>query len=179
MATNIEWKAWARHPEQQRKLAKDLAGRPPELLVQIDTFFHVPRGRLKLRQLAPDRGELIFYERRDQAGPKPSHYSIVPTGEPAALRATLAQALSMRGEVHKRRWLFLVGQSRIHLDEVEGLGTFLDVEVVLAPGQEFASGERIAADLRRALDVRDEDLVDRAYIDLLTEQSSLGGNCCG
>jgi adenylate cyclase class IV len=167
MATNIEWKARAHNPEYQRTLAERRAGCPPEVLEQVDTFFPVPRGRLKLRQLAPDRGELIFYERPNQPGPKQSNYSVVPTSEPAALRGILAQALGVRGEVRKRRRLYLVGQSRIHLDDVEGLGTFLEVEVVLAPGQDLAEGERIAADLRRALDVRAEDLVDRAYIDLL------------
>jgi adenylate cyclase class IV len=167
VATNIEWKARAHNPDYQRTLAERLAGGAPEVLEQVDIFFPVPSGRLKLRQLAPDRGELIFYERQDEAGPKQSNYSVVPTSAPAALRAILAQALGIRGAVCKCRQLFLVGQSRIHLDEVEGLGTFLEVEVVLAAGQDPAEGERIAGDLRRALDVRDEDLVDRAYIDLL------------
>jgi predicted adenylyl cyclase CyaB len=75
--------------------------------------------------------------------------------------------LGVRGEVRKRRWLYLAGQARIHLDEVEGLGTFLEVEVVLQPGQSVAEGQRVASELRRALDVSDRDLVERAYIDLL------------
>jgi predicted adenylyl cyclase CyaB len=167
MGTNIEWKAHARDPDRQRELAERLTGRPPELLEQLDTFFPVPRGRLKLRQLAPDHGELIYYERPDQAGPKPSNYSITRTAEPAALREVLGQSLGVRGEVRKRRWLSLVGQSRIHLDEVEGLGTFLEVEVVLQPGQSVGEAQRIALELRRALDVRDEDLIQGAYLDLL------------
>jgi predicted adenylyl cyclase CyaB len=73
----------------------------------------------------------------------------------------------VRGEARKRRWLYLAGQARIHLDEVEGLGTFLEVEVELQPGQSPAEGERIARELRRGLDVRDDDLVRGAYLDLL------------
>jgi adenylate cyclase class IV len=167
MGTNIEWKARARDAGRQRELAARLASGPPELLEQADTFFLAARGRLKLRQLAPDRGELIAYERPDQAGPKPSLYSISRTADPAGLREVLAQAQGVRGEVRKRRWLYLVGQSRIHLDEVEGLGTFLEVEVVLEPRQSVAEAERIALGLRRALDVRDEDLIEGAYMDLL------------
>jgi adenylate cyclase class IV len=167
MARNVEWKARVRDLQGQLCRAEALAGSPPELMEQVDTFFPVPRGRLKLRQLAPDRGELIFYERPDLAGPKQSIYSLVPTDQPAALKDLLGRALGVRGEVRKRRRVYLVGQSRIHFDEVEGLGCFLEVEVVLRPVQSAGDGERLAAELRRALAVRDEDQVAGAYIDLL------------
>jgi len=167
MGENVEWKAQARDPERQRELAECLADGPPQLLEQLDTFFPTAHGRLKLRQLAADRGELIYYERPDQAGPKQSTYSLVATDQPAALGALLAQAMGVRGVVRKRRWLYRVGQTRIHFDEVEGLGAFLEVEVVLQPGQAVSEGERIAEDIRRQLAVRDEDLVEPAYIDLL------------
>jgi predicted adenylyl cyclase CyaB len=167
MPSNIEWKARARDPQRQRQLAERLANGPPELLEQIDTFFSVAHGRLKLRQLAAERGELIYYERSDQAGPKQSTYSLAATNQPEALAALLAQALGVRGVVHKRRWLYRAGQTRIHFDEVEGLGSFLEVEVVLQPGQAIREGERIAEEARRQLAVHDEDLVEVAYIDLL------------
>jgi adenylate cyclase class IV len=171
VASNIEWKARCREPGRQRELAQGLAAGPPELLEQADTFFVVPHGRLKLRRLAADRGELISYDRPDQAGPKQSTYTLTPTTEPELLRRTLAQVLGVRGEVRKRRWLYRAGQSRLHFDEVERLGVFLEVEVVLQPGQSVAEGERLADQLRHALDVRTEDLVAQAYIDLLTSPS--------
>jgi adenylate cyclase class IV len=164
---NVEWKARARDPQRQRDLAAALADGPPELLEQCDTFFNTRRGRLKLRQFAADRAELIFYERPDVAGPKPSHYLISPTDAPAILRQALAGALGVCGEVRKHRHVWLVGQARIHLDEVDRLGCFLEVEVVLRPGQDLAEAERMARELARALEVRDEDLVEGAYIDLL------------
>jgi predicted adenylyl cyclase CyaB len=167
VADNVEWKAHSRDPQQQRELAERLADGPPELLEQADTFFPTPHGRLKLRQLAVDRGELIYYERPDEAGPKQSTYVLAATDQPEALSAILTRALGVRGVVRKRRWLYRVGQTRIHFDEVEGLGTFLEVEVVLQPGQTISEGERIAEDIRRQLAVRDEDLVGSAYIDLL------------
>src|SRR5579884_3312837 len=102
MGTNMEWKARARDAGRQREQAARLADGPPELLEQCDTFFNAARGRLKLRQLAPDRGELIFYERPDQPGPRTSNYSISRTADPAGLREVLAQALGVRGEVRKR-----------------------------------------------------------------------------
>lgn len=169
MAINIEWKARAREPERQQILAVRLADGPPELLEQTDTFFEVPRGRLKLRHFGPDRGELIYYVRADLAGAKVSSYSLVPTAQPQALRDMLARALGVRGEVRKRRLLYRAGRSRIHFDEVDGLGAFLEVEVVLRPDQAAADGEPIAVALRKALEVQDEDLIAGAYIDLLEE----------
>ena len=118
---------------------------------QEDTFFRVPAGRLKLRKLAPDRGELIFYRRPDQPGPKCSDYSISVTSEPDTLRDVLAAALGDAGVVIKERWLYLVDQTRIHLDRVERLGDFVELEVVLSPGQSAEEGQSIAADLMRAI----------------------------
>ncbi len=166
MAVNVEWKARASNPQRQRQLAEQLSDRPPEVLQQEDTFFHVPQGRLKLRQLSPDRGELIFYQRPDQAGARESVYSLVPTAAPVALRDLLAQALGIRAVVRKRRVLYRVGQTRIHWDEVEGLGTFLEVEVVLAAGQSAEAGEQIARRLQQQLEVADRDLISCAYVDL-------------
>jgi adenylate cyclase class IV len=178
MGANIEVKARTHDWEGQRARAEEVTGTAPTLLDQIDTFFHVPAGRMKLRQLAPDRGELIFYQRPDQPGPKLSDYSVAITDRPEALRNTLAQALGVCGEVKKRRWLFQTdrfgGQTRIHFDEVKGLGQFLELEVVLQPGQSPEDGERIAEEFRAALDIRDEDLIECAYLDLLTAHSGGG-----
>jgi adenylate cyclase class IV len=151
-------------------VASQLAKDPPQFLEQFDTFFHVPHGRLKLRQLAANAGELIFYERPDQPGPKTSTYSVTRTDQPEALRETLSQTLGLRGQVRKRRWLFLVDQSRLPFDEVEGLGGFLEVEVVLRPDQTEDEGARIATGLRLVLGVQEEDLVQGAYLDLLADR---------
>jgi predicted adenylyl cyclase CyaB len=83
------------------------------------------------------------------------------------LRDLLAGALGVHGEVRKRRKVYIVDQTRIHFDEVERLGSFLEVEVVLRPEQSIADGERIAASLRDELDVQKEELIQEAYIALL------------
>ena len=178
MGANIEVKAHVRDWERQRALAGELAGSPPETLEQVDTFFQVTAGRFKLREITPKRGELIFYRRDDEFGPSLSDYSISLTSEPAQLRETLSLAMSICGEVRKKRLLFLSdkfgGQTRIHLDEVKGLGQFLELEVVLQPGQTPEDGERIAGEFRVALDIRDEDLIELSYFDLLTSHSGGG-----
>jgi predicted adenylyl cyclase CyaB len=167
MPTNIEIKARARNFTDLRRRAETLSDTPVEVIPQEDTFFHAPKGRLKLRQLAPGRGQLVYYERPDQDGPKRSNYHIFETSDPTGLKTTLSLALGVRGVVRKTRYLYLVGQTRVHLDEVEGLGEFMELEVVLHPGQSDLEGQAIARDLMTRLGVREEDLLEGAYMDLL------------
>lgn len=166
-ARNVEIKARIQDLAGCRARVLGLAPAPAAVLAQRDTFFAVARGRLKLRQAGAGPGELIFYERPDRPGPKESRYSRCPCPEPAALSAVLGQAVGVRGVVDKRREVFVVGRSRIHLDEVAGLGAFLEIEVVLEAGESAAQGEREARDLLAALGVPESALVARAYIDLL------------
>ncbi|XP_041576624.2 uncharacterized protein [Taeniopygia guttata] len=153
-------------PGTGQELPQDCPG-AGQVLLQTDTFFHVPRGRLKLRRTQDGRGELIFYERPDRAGPKLSLFSTSPTADPEGLQAVLSQSLGVLGTVRKERLLLLLGQTRLHLDRVEGLGDFLELEVVLRPEQSEQDGQRVAQELLRDLGVADSDLVPGAYLDLL------------
>jgi len=167
MANNIEVKARVRDMEALRQRTEALSEAPCQVIPQEDTFFYTPQGRLKLRQLAPDHAQLVYYLREDSHGPKHSEYHIIETDEPEQLKGILAAAYGVRGVVRKVRYLYLVGQTRVHLDEVEGLGQFMELEVVMRPEQSDAEGEQIAQDLMDRLGVRPEDLIDVAYMDLL------------
>ena len=94
----------------------------------------------------------------------------VATDDPDALRRLLSEALGIEGTVRKKRHLFLIGQTRIHLDEVEGLGSFLDLEVALQKWQQPEEGMAIAAGLMEKLGVK-KGLVAKAYIDLIKKRS--------
>jgi predicted adenylyl cyclase CyaB len=170
MPRNVEIKARVRSAEAVRARAAALSDAPVVVLEQEDTFFHVPAGRLKLRVFPDGSGELIAYTRPDAVGPKTSEYFVYRTAHPETLETLLGRALGVRGVVRKRRLLYLVGQTRIHLDEVEGLGAFLELEVVLGDEQAEVEGEAIARRLLADLGVRDEDRVAAAYIDLLEEE---------
>ncbi len=174
MATNIEIKARVQDPDRLRELVEELCDTPGEVLFQEDTFFHTPRGRLKLRILAPDDGQLIYYERENASGPKPSSYFISPTSDPDSLKTVLSGALGTRGVVRKRRLVYVVENTRIHLDEVEGLGSFLELEVVLRPGESPEAGEAVATELMRELKINESDLIKVAYIDLVVRQKDPG-----
>lgn len=172
MPANIEIKARARDFEQIRSRAEQLSDTPVEIIPQEDIFFNVEKGRLKLRIQAPDQSQLIYYTRPDQEGPKRSDYHISRSPDPQNLKRVLELAYGVRGVVRKTRYLYLAGQTRIHLDDVQNLGQFMELEVVLEEGQSDAEGQRIAEELMSALGVARTDLIDGAYMDLLEKPSA-------
>ena len=167
MARNIEIKA--RVPSLAALLPRVCAraDHGPELIAQDDTFFACASGWLKLRTFADGHGELIAYERADANGPKASDYLITPVTDPESLRATLTRALGVSGRVVKQRTLFIVGRTRVHLDRVDGLGEFLELEVVLTEGEDETRAVAEAHALLKHLEVDASQLVAGAYVDLL------------
>ncbi len=116
-------------------------------------------------------GELIFYRRADQQGPKESFYLRSPTSAPDTLRQSLSLAYGQVGRVRKRRLLFLAGRTRIHLDQVESLGDFLELEVVLEDGEPAEAGVLEADNLMSQLDIARSQLIEAAYVDLLRSKT--------
>ena len=168
MPKNIEIKARIDSVDTLSAAVVALADSGPVEIAQDDTFFRCGNGRLKLRMFAQDSGELIFYQRADQQGPKESFYVRSVTTEPVKLRETLALAYGQAGRVRKQRTLFLVGRTRVHLDRVDGLGEFMELEVVLEDGEAAANGIREAHDLMDRLGIEKTRLIDGAYVDLLS-----------
>ncbi len=170
MKRNVEIKAKVTGLDVIREVVAGFADSGPMELEQEDTFFACPRGRMKLRRFGGcAQAELIYYERAGNSGPKECRYIVHPTADPEGLREVLAAALDIRGVVRKRRTVYLVGQTRVHLDQVEGLGEFVELEVVLEPQQNSADGVAIAHKLVERLGISQSQLVDRAYIDLLLQ----------
>jgi predicted adenylyl cyclase CyaB len=169
MPANIEIKARVADFESLQKAADQLSDSGCQIISQEDTFFNCPGGRLKLRELNPQRGQLIYYQRQDIVGPKHSEYKIFETNDPAGLKLILETAFGIRGVVTKTRYLYLVGQTRIHLDDVVGLGKFMELEVVLKPEQTDAQGQAEAEKLMSTLGIKETDLIDSAYMDMLEQ----------
>jgi predicted adenylyl cyclase CyaB len=173
MPSNIEIKARVRDLNEIRRRAEQLSNTPVEVIPQEDTFFNVSRGRLKLRVLSEDNGQLIYYTRPDRKGPKRSDYQLSLTSDPENLKRVLELAYGIRGIVRKTRYLYLVDQTRVHLDDVEGLGQFMELEVVMREGQSDAEGQLIAEGLMAVLGVEKHDLLEGAYMDLLESSMNL------
>ena len=170
MARNIEIKARVANHEALDALearVSRIATQGPQPIAQDDTFFHCGAGRLKLRAFSATDGELIFYRRPDEQGPKESFYVRTPTADPEGLRQCLSLAQGQAGRVVKQRTLYLVGRTRVHLDRVQGLGHFVELEVVLDDEESIEAGASEANRLMARLGIAADQLVGTAYVDLL------------
>jgi homotetrameric cytidine deaminase len=166
---NVELKARDPHPDRTRERARALGAEDRGELRQRDTYFAAARGRLKLREQAPGGAELIAYERPDAAQARESRYRITPVADAAATAEALDAALGTVVVVDKRRQLLLWEGVRIHLDQVEGLGTFVELEGVAAADSDLARESALVARLRAELGIADDALEPRGYADLLQQ----------
>jgi len=166
LARNIEIKARIEDADEFTARVAELADEGPFEMEQDDTFFRCGSGRLKLRAFSETSGELIFYRRTDQLGPKESSYLITPATDPAGLREVLTLAYGQTGRIVKHRTLFLIGRTRVHIDRVEGLGNFMELEVVLDLNESSEAGVKEAALLMERLRIEEATLIEGAYIDM-------------
>jgi adenylate cyclase class 2 len=168
--TNIEIKARYDNAERAEENLNAIGAGPAGTFHQRDTYFRVDEGRLKLRELGPDDGHLIFYRREDLAGPKRSDYEIAKTEDPQAMRKMLSHIMGIWVEVEKTRQVWLWENVRIHLDDVKGLGQFVELEAVTEE-QGIEESHRRVETLMRALEITTEQLVEGSYGDMLAAQS--------
>ena len=172
---NLEAKFRLSDLDAARAAALVLGYSPSANFIQRDTFFVVARGKLKLRE-QPPAAWLIRYERDRESGLMLSHYEIVPVADPVRTREMLARALSVLAEVRKHRSLLTRRNVRLHLDRVETLGNFGEIEAVL--DEESAKGAREGADSARApvdellaaLGVGAGELIEVSYFELMTRR---------
>jgi len=153
--SNVEVKLRCADLERARELARALGARGAGVEHQIDTYFCTRRGRLKLRERPPAPAELIAYQRPDVSGARRPDYQILHAADPAGLRALLTELLGVHATVAKRREILLLDNVRIHLDRVEGLGDFLELEAVFdgsadSERRQHANVEHILAKLELA-----------------------------
>ncbi len=167
MARNVEIKARVDDIDSLESKVVGIADGKPIEIIQDDTFFRCSSGRLKVRSFSDAEGELIFYQRVDESGPRESFYLVSKTTEPAKLREVLSQAYGIGGRVLKRRMLYFKGRTRIHVDRVEELGSFLELEVVLIDDESSENGIEEAKAILSELDINDDQLIEGAYVDLL------------
>jgi homotetrameric cytidine deaminase len=164
---NVELKARDPAPDRSLERARALGAEDRGELRQRDTYFAAPRGRLKLREQEPGGAELIAYERPDGAQARESRYRIAPVADPAALREALDAALGTVAVVEKRRHLLVWEGVRIHLDRVEGLGDFVELEGVADADSDLAREAELVARLRDELGIADDAIEATGYADLL------------
>jgi len=170
MARNVEIKARIHDLRGAGKRAAAITGGgPSEELIQTDTYFNVPSGRLKLREFAGGGipGQLIFYARPDEPLPRTSEYHILEIANPAGLRELLVLALGVKAIVSKERAVYLFRNVRIHLDDVADLGTFIELEGVLDEDHPEEESLGLLGELMREFSIAEEDLLSKSYCELI------------
>jgi predicted adenylyl cyclase CyaB len=166
---NVELKARDPSPARSRRICLELGAEECETLWQRDTYFTVSTGRLKLREEQPGGAHVIQYDRDTRRQARESRYRIAPVRDAAAVLSVLQACLGMRVTVTKSRRLFIWEDVRIHLDDVEQLGNFIEFEAVAPEDSDLVREHRRVARLREAFGLADELLVPRGYADELLD----------
>lgn len=165
MPKNLELKARIRHSSRVEALASGLTSQKPLLLLQEDTYFAVRKGRLKLRSINGRSYELIHYERANRQGKRYSTYSVHPIKDPAKVKQLFKKLYGIKLVVRKKRKVFFHKNARIHIDQVKGLGSFIEFEVIVDRGSVRA--ERLMTKLKEYFNIRKDDCIGGSYVDLL------------
>jgi adenylate cyclase class IV len=168
----VELKARDPAPERSRQICRNLGAEDLGTIWQRDTYFAAPSGRLKLREQKPGEAQLIHYERLDEPLERESRYRIAPVAAAVAIQSVLEACLGVRTTVTKRRHLFIWERVRIHLDDVEQLGSFIEFEAVAPQGSDLADEHQLVARLREAFELTDELLVPSGYADQLLSRGA-------
>ena len=164
---NIELKCRCADLDAARLIVTALGAEPAGLEQQVDTYFTVAHGRLKLRTINGRDALLIWYERPDSTATRGCNYYLVPTADPELLTQALTAANGLRGTVRKHREVLLWHNVRIHLDRVDGLGRFIEFEAVLSSAEDETTGHQRLAQLVDALGLTAEDRLATSYAELL------------
>lgn len=154
-------------PSASFKTCRALGAEDRGTIAQRDTYFEVARGGLKLREEQPGRPHLIQFERANEPQQRESRYRIIEVSDGEALRTALAATVGIRGTVVKHRRLLLWQSVRIHLDQVERLGTFIELEAVAPSDSDLTHEYRLVAELRDALGITDDRLIALGYAEQL------------
>lgn len=172
MPLNIEIKARCHQQDSIRKILENKNATFKGIDHQIDTYFEVAKGRLKLRQGSIEKN-LIYYDRPDQSGPKISKVSLYPCPDDSdQLRETLSNALGVKVVVDKQREIYFLDNVKFHLDKVKDLGTFVEIEAI--DTDNTISMEKLNEQCLyylKLFGIENEDLINNSYSDLLVASS--------
>lgn len=167
---NIEIKAKCNDPERIRSILNEHDANYMGLDHQLDTYFNVPDGRLKLREGNIEQ-KLIYYRRSDSKTPKPSNIDLMPAEHPEELHTLLNNALGTKVVVDKKREIYFIDNVKFHIDEVEKLGSFIEIEAIDTDGS--IGEQKLREQCNKYLklfDISEEQLIAESYSDMLMEE---------
>ena len=163
---NLEFKANCDSLDVLRQRLVNFQVEHRRTMKQLDTYFNVPEGRLKLREIDTHKAELIYYVRSDLAESRYSNYQVCDIPEPVVFKGIATRAWGVRSVVEKQRELWMFGDTRIHLDEVKNIGQFVELETVIH-NQTEEQAQREHQLVKDALGIKEGDLVSESYSDMV------------
>lgn len=167
---NIEFKARCKNLEEIRNYLKNHFAEFIGQDHQIDTYFNVPNGRLKLRE-GNIENHLIYYERANKMGPKRSLVKLFKTNPRSSLKEILVQSMGIKIVIDKKREIYFIDNVKFHIDQVKELGSFIEVEAI---DKKNSIGEiRLLEQCeyyKKEFGIKDDDLINKSYSDLLMKK---------
>lgn len=168
---NVEIKARCSDPGRIRSILKDREADFRGTDHQVDTYFNVRKGRLKLRE-GTIENNLIFYHRTNINGPKPSNINLIPVDRSSELKSLLTNALGVKAVVDKQREIYFIDNVKFHIDRIAGLGSFVEIEAIDRDGT--TGEEKLYRQCRHylsVLEIEENDLIAASYSDLLVAEN--------
>jgi len=165
--TNIEIKAKCKNKEKIRKILESNKAVFKGTDHQIDTYFKVSLGRLKLRE-GNIENNLIYYERENKSGPKQSNIILLKSNPNSNLKELLTKSIGILTIVDKSREIFFIDNVKFHIDTVKNLGDFIEIEAI--DNEENIGIQKIQEqcnNFKKLLDIKDADLISDSYSDLI------------
>jgi predicted adenylyl cyclase CyaB len=162
---NLEIKARFENLKKLEKLLQKIGARKTETMHQIDTYFHVPKGRLKLRELAKNSAYLVYYERSDKTTKRFSNYYTYDINDQKKFKELFERVLGVKVTIDKKRLLYMYKNARIHVDIVKNLGTFMEIEVEVKKGNKQA--KNLMEEILQHLKIPKSDFIKESYSDLI------------
>ncbi len=170
MINIVEIKAQCANPNHIRNILKEKGADSKGIDHQIDTYFNVPKGRLKLREGNIEL-TLIHYHRPNQSGPKLSEVSLYKPKADPALKAVLTSALGVLTVVDKKREIYFIENVKFHIDEVQELGSFMEIEAI--DEEDKFTKEELLSQCQHYMalfGIQEGHLIDRSYSDLILDR---------
>lgn len=168
---NIEIKARSNNQNFVREILRSRGAEFKGVDHQIDTYFKVSSGRLKLRE-GNIENSLVHYDRENKDGPKQSHVTFYKSSDKNSLKEILTKSLGIWAVVDKTREIYFIDNVKFHIDKVKNLGTFVEIEAIDTDGN--IGKEKLLEQCQLYLNlfkISNEDLISNSYSDMLLEKS--------
>jgi adenylate cyclase class 2 len=164
---NIELKSVCTNLHSAKQKCKQIKAKYKGILKQIDTYFNINPGRVKLRNVNGRKFELIYYSRVGKGSEMESDYEIIKLSDDKEIKSIMKSTIGIRGIVKKKRELYIFENVRIHLDTVSKLGTFIEFEIVCKSPKDLKETPRKMNYLKKVFEIKQKNLISKSYIDLI------------